>query len=166
VSIRAGLLLAGAALAQVTLVGRLDPALPAPNLVLALCAARAWTRGGRAGMTWALVGGLLLDLDGGAGPLGIHVLAVLAAAYAAGLLAAAFENRSAAASSLAGAVAAAVYGGIVLGAADTLGLAAITLRGALPLIAGGALAGTVVTPLATAVLRRWGGAGEVMPQWQ
>jgi rod shape-determining protein MreD len=166
VSVRAGLLLAGAALLQVTLVGRLDPALPAPNLVLALCAARAWTRGGRAGMTWALAGGLLLDLGGGAGPLGVHVLAMLAAAYAAGFLGSTFENASAAASALAGAAAAAVYGAVVLGAADTLGLAAITIRTALPLVAGGALAGAVATALATAGLRRWAGARQVVPQWQ
>src|SRR5579859_7990714 len=47
-----------------------------------------------------------------------------------------------------------------------LGMAAITPRSALPLIAGGALAGAAVTPLAVAALRRWGGAGEVLPQWQ
>jgi rod shape-determining protein MreD len=166
VSIRSGLLLAGATLVQVTLIGRLDPVLPAPNLVLALCAARAWTRGGRAGMSWALAGGLLLDLAGAVGPLGVHALAMLTAAYAAGLLAAAFENSSTAASSLAGAVAGIVYGAVVLGAADTLGLAAITLRAALPLIAGGAVMSAVATAVATAGLRRWAGARDVVPQWQ
>jgi rod shape-determining protein MreD len=163
VTIRSGLVLAAAALLQVTLVGRLDPA---PNLVLALCAARAWTRGGRAGMTWALAGGLLLDLAGGVGPLGVHALAMLAAAYAAGLLAAAFENSSVATSSLAGAVGATVYGAVVLGAADTLGLASVTIGAALPLVLGGAATSAPATALATAALRRWAEPGEVTPQWQ
>lgn len=164
-NVRTGLLLAGAALVQVTLVGRLDPALPAPNLVLALCAARAWTRGGRAGMTWALAGGLLLDLAGGVGPLGVHALAMLAGAYAAGLLASSFENSSTPASSLAGLVAGAVYGAVVLGAADSLGLADIAPRAAMPLVAGGAVMSALATAVATAGLR-WAGGREVVPQWQ
>ena len=164
-SIRAALLLAAAALLQVTLLGRVDAALPAPNLVLALCAARAWTRGGRAGMAWALLGGLLLDLAGGVGPLGVHALALLAAAYAAGVLAAAFENSGVALALVAGAVAGAVYGTIVPAAADSLGLADVSAAQALPLVAGGAAVSALATAVATAALRRWAGAPQVAPQW-
>ena len=161
----AALLVVAAALVQVTLLGRLDAALPAPNLVLALCAARAWTRGGRSGMTWAIAGGFLLDLAGGVGPLGIHALAMLAAAYAAGVLAAAFENSGVALSLVAGAVAGLVYGSAVLVAADSLGLADVTARQALPLLAGGAAMSAVATAAATAALRRWTASPEVAPQW-
>lgn len=84
-----------------------------PNLVLALVVAWAWVRGPRWAFGWALLGGLLLDLSGG-GVLGVHALALLAAAYVVGLL------RSLAAGARAwpltipaGALGGALYGGIV-----------------------------------------------------
>lgn len=165
-TVRAALLLAAAALLQVTFLGRLDTALPAPNLVLALCLARAWTRGGRAGMAWALAGGLLLDLAGGVGPLGVHALAALAAAYTAGALAAAFENSSAALAALAGAAGGIVYGAVVLAAADSLGLADVSLRASLPLLAGGGVVTALATAAATALLQRWSRAASPAQQWQ
>lgn len=157
-------LLIAAALVQVTLLGRLDAVVPPPNLVLALCAARAWTRGGRSGMTWALAGGLLLDLAGGVGPLGVHALALLAAAYVVGVLAAAFENSGVALSLLAGAVAGLVYGTVVLVAADSLGLADVTAAQALPLVVGGAAVSAIATAAAAALQRRTAPTA-VTPQW-
>jgi rod shape-determining protein MreD len=161
-----GALLVGAALVQVTLIGRLDPALPQPNLVLALVVARAWLRGGSAGLGWALMGGLLLDLAG-IGPLGAHALAVLSAAYVAGALAASFENDARPAFAiLAGAAGGAVYGAVLLAMADSLGLAQVSLRAALPLVLEGALSTAVLVPLGAAVMTRWGGAQPLQrPSW-
>lgn len=147
------LLLAAAALLQVTLVGRLDPALPEPNLVLALVAARAFLRGGRAGMAWGLAGGLMLDLAG-TGPLGVHALALVAAAYAAGALATAFENGWAPLAGLGGAAGSICYSAVVLGAADTLGLADVSAGAALPLVAGGAAIAALLTVAAAALMHR------------
>jgi rod shape-determining protein MreD len=149
----AAALLAAAALLQVTLVARLDPSFPEPNLVLALVAARAFLGGGRAGMVWGLAGGLMLDLTG-TGPLGVHALAMLAAAYAAGLLAAAFENDRTLLAGLAGAVAAVVYSIVVLGAADTLGLADVPFGASVSLVAGGAAITAPLTIAAARLLRR------------
>ena len=157
-------LLAAAALLQVTLVGRLDPALPEPNLVLALVAARAFLRGGRAWMAWGLAGGLMLDLAG-TGPLGVHALAMLVAAYVAGLLAAAFENGWAPLAGLAGAAGAACYSAVVLGAADTLGLADVAPAAALPLAGGGAAMAALLTIPAALLLQRFGRPPEPAPQW-
>jgi rod shape-determining protein MreD len=159
--------LAAAAVLQVTLVGRLDPALSQPNLVLALVVARAWVRGGGPGMRWALAGGLLLDLAG-IGPLGAHALALLAAAYGAGVLAASFENdaRLPWLSVAAGAAGGAVYGLVLLGLADTLGLAQVSALAAAPLLLGGAVSTAVLVPIAAGTMARLAGRRQVvMPQW-
>lgn len=150
------------ALGQLTLIGRLDPSLPEPNLVLAAVAAGSWLRGGRAGMTWALAGGFLLDL-GASGPLGVHALAMLAAAYAAGVLATAFTSSGVPLAAVAGMVAAAVYGGVVLGAADLLGIAAVPLQSGLGLVAGEVLLAGVLTPCCVLVLSRL--APEAAVEW-
>lgn len=73
-----------AALAQLTWVPRLPGAGPL-NLAVIAVTGWTWSRGTRAGLWWALPAGLLLDL-GSAGPLGPHALALLAAAYVAGLV--------------------------------------------------------------------------------
>jgi rod shape-determining protein MreD len=160
-------LLVGVALLQVTLLGRLDAALPAPNLVLVLVVARAWLRGGGAGMRWALAGGLLLDLAG-IGPLGAHALALLCAAYAAGALAASFENdaRVPWLAVLAGAAGGAVYGVVLLGLADSLGLAQVSVRAAAPLVASGVVATALLVPITALVMTRFAGRRLVeMPAW-
>jgi rod shape-determining protein MreD len=151
---------------QVTLLGRLDPALPQPNLVLALVVARAWLRGGGAGMRWALAGGLLLDLAG-IGPLGAHALALLAAAYAAGVLAASFENDARTGLALlAGGAGGAVYGVVLLGLADSLGLAQVSVVAAAPLVLGGTVTTALLVPAAAAAMARLAGRREVaIPSW-
>jgi rod shape-determining protein MreD len=160
-------LLAGAALLQVTLLGRLEAGVPAPNLVLVLVVARAWLRGGGAGMRWALAGGLLLDLAG-IGPLGGHALALLCAAYAAGALAASFETdaRLPWLAILAGAAGGAVYGIVLLGLADSLGLAQVSVRAAAPLVAGGLVTTALLVPVTVLVMTRFAGRRPVeMPSW-
>lgn len=151
-TLRAGLLLVAVALVQVTLIGRIDPAIPEPNLLLALVAARAFLAGGRAGMAWGLAAGLLLDLAA-TGPLGVHALAMLGAAYVSGLLASAFENAWPPLAALGGAAASIVYSLVVLGAADSLGLAEVSLGAQAPLIAGGAAVAAALTVAAAALLQ-------------
>ncbi|GAC1616538.1 MAG: hypothetical protein NVS9B1_26230 [Candidatus Dormibacteraceae bacterium] len=80
----AGLVLLPAAVLQVTLAPRLEVAGAFPNLVL--LAVVGWTllEGAGAGLRWAVAGGLMLDLVA-PGPLGLHALALLVAAYGTGL---------------------------------------------------------------------------------
>jgi rod shape-determining protein MreD len=73
-----------AALAQLTWVPRLPGGGPL-NLAVIAVAAWTWARGTRDGLFWAVPAGIVLDL-GSAGPLGPHALALLAAAYVAGLV--------------------------------------------------------------------------------
>jgi len=161
-----GALLLAAALVQVTLIGRLDPAWPQPNLVLALVVARSWLRGGAAGLGWALIGGLLLDLAG-IGPLGAHALAAVSAAYVASALSAAFENDARPAFAILARVAGGtVYGVVLLALADSLGLAQVSPRAALPLVLGGALTTACLIPVCAAAMTRRGGARPLrIPSW-
>ncbi|HEX6350314.1 MAG TPA: rod shape-determining protein MreD [Candidatus Dormibacteraeota bacterium] len=161
-----GALLLTAVLVQVSVVGRLDPALPQPNLVLALVLARAWLRGGRAALPWSVAGGLLLDLAG-TGPLGTHALALVAAAYLGGALAAWVGNaRPAGIAVLAGAAGGAVYGAVVLALADFLGLAQVSARAALPLVLLNALPVSVLVPILAALWERLHGTRAVgLPSW-
>ena len=64
-------------LVQVTWAPRLEVAGAYPNLALLAVVAITWTTGVRAGLAWACVAGVLLDLTS-AGPLGPHALALLA----------------------------------------------------------------------------------------
>ena len=153
---------------QTALLDRLPfPGGSAPNLVLVLVIARAWLRGGGAGMRWALAGGLLLDLAG-IGPLGAHALALLCAAYVAGALAASFENDAPLPwlAVTAGAAGGAVYGVVLLGLADSLGLAQVSVRAAAPLLAGGVLTTALLVPIAVLVLARVAGRrGDQVNAW-
>ena len=115
-----GLLLV-AALVQVTWAPRLSLFGAFPNLVLVLVVGGTWLRGTRAGMGWAITGGLLLDLTA-PGPLGPHALALLAGAYGVG-----FWSRNVDASDvlqpvLATGLATVVYSLVLIGSDDTLGL--------------------------------------------
>jgi cell shape-determining protein MreD len=116
-------------------------------------------------MRWALAGGLLLDLAG-IGPLGAHALALLCAAYAAGVLAASFENdaRLPWLAVLAGVAGGAVYGVVLLGLADSLGLAQVSARAAAPLVASGAITTALLVPVAAMVMARVTGTRQV-PAW-
>jgi rod shape-determining protein MreD len=77
------LLMVAAALLQVTWASQLEIAGAFPNLVLIAVIGVTWTQGVRAGLLWACVGGILLDLNA-PGPLGPHAVALLAGAYTAG----------------------------------------------------------------------------------
>src|SRR5579859_4296819 len=76
-------LMLAAALVQVTWAPRLEIVGAFPNLVLLAVVAVTWTRGVRAGMAWACVGGVFLDLTA-AGPIGPHALGLLTGSYLTG----------------------------------------------------------------------------------
>ncbi|MGA8923261.1 MAG: rod shape-determining protein MreD, partial [Candidatus Dormiibacterota bacterium] len=76
-------LMLAAALVQVTWAPRLEIVGAFPNLVLLAVVGVTWTWGVRAGMAWACVGGVLLDLTA-AGPIGPHALGLLTGAYLTG----------------------------------------------------------------------------------
>lgn len=86
-----------------------------PNLVLALVAAWAWVRGPRWAFGWGVLGGLLLDLSGG-GPLGVHALALVVAAYAVGVLRSLARTQGWPLTIPVGALGGLLYGGIVVSA--------------------------------------------------
>lgn len=73
-----------AALAQLSWMPALSSA-AYPNLCVIAVAAWCWARGTRPALGWAIAAGIVLDL-GSDGPLGPHALALLAAAYAAGIV--------------------------------------------------------------------------------
>src|ERR1700704_1073561 len=80
-----GLLLLPAAVLQVTLAPRLEVFGAFPNLVLLVVVGWTLVRGAGAGIRWGIAGGLLLDLLA-PGPLGVHALALVVAAYGTGFL--------------------------------------------------------------------------------
>ena len=82
------------ALIQVTWAPRLSIAGAFPNLVLVAVVGITWMQGVRAGLVWACVGGVLLDLTA-QGPVGPHAVALLTAAYATSVWARNFEGPTA-----------------------------------------------------------------------
>jgi len=144
--------LLGATLVQLTLAGQVVLLGAVPNLVLLAIVAWTWLRGPRSGLLWALVGGLLLDLAG-FGPLGVHALAMLAAAYAAGWAGRALDGRLWLVAPAA-ALATACYGLVILGAADTVGHSPLQAADAAPLVAGASLYDAALAPLAVLLLAR------------
>jgi len=82
------------ALVQVTWAPHASVAGAFPNLVLIAVVAITWTRGVRAGLAWACVGGVLLDLTA-SGAIGPHALALLTCAFATSLWASNFERPNA-----------------------------------------------------------------------
>lgn len=144
--------LLSATLAQVTLAPRLAVAGSLPNLVLLAVLAWTWLRGEREGLAWAAAGGLLLDLTG-FGPLGVHALALLAGAYAAGLIARAVHGELWPAA-VAAAVATLAYGLVVLGAADSIGHTPVAAGDAAALLAGAALYNALLAVPALLLLSR------------
>jgi rod shape-determining protein MreD len=127
-----------------------------PNLVLALVVAWAWVLGPRWAFAWAVLGGLLLDLSGGA-PLGVHALGLLGAAYLVGLLRSVSPARAWPLTIPAGALGGAVYGGVVLLGLHVFGDQALTWQLTVTLLGGAIGSGAIVSvpfALLFTVLRR------------
>lgn len=142
-----------AALVQVTWAPRVEIAGAFPNLVLLAVIGLTWTHGVRAGMAWACVGGLLLDLTA-PGPLGPHALALLACAYVTGFWARNLERESLVHPAMAAAVCSALYAVLLLAADDTLGLPVPALPFAVQLTVAACIYNALLMPPALAVLRR------------
>lgn len=116
----AAALLLPAALLQVTLAPSLAVSGAFPNLLVVVVAGWTLCRGAGAGMRWALGGGLLLDLLA-PGPLGVHAVALVAAAYAAGYVQRSYDPDPAVLPALTGLVAALVYNVVIVATAEAAG---------------------------------------------
>ena len=151
--IAAGLLLLFAALVQVTWAQHLTVLGVFPNLVLVVAVAIAWTHGQRAGLAAACAGGLVLDLEA-PGPLGPHALAMVCAAYVAGLWARDVDPARWMQPALATALATGIYALVLVGADDTLGLGAPPLSVTAQLAGLTALYNALIAVPLVAALRR------------
>lgn len=149
----AGPLLLLAVLLQVTWAPRLALLGAAPNLALLAVVALTWRHGARAVLPWAGAAGFLLDLSW-PGPLGLHAIALLAACYAAGLVAERLSDGRIVLAAAAAALASLVYGLIVIGGAETLGQPLPAGPVARLLLLGGALYDAALIPLVLLLLRR------------
>jgi rod shape-determining protein MreD len=151
--------MAGAALllaitmVQVTWAPRLTIAGVFPNLALVAVIAVTWTGGVRAGMAWAGVAGIMLDLTA-PGPLGPHSAALIAGAYLTGFWIRNVDSESVLHPMLAVVASSAAYSIILVAADDTLGLPVPPLGVALQLLVAASIYNAVLMPVALVFLRR------------
>jgi rod shape-determining protein MreD len=138
---------------QVTWAPRLTIAGVFPNLALVAVIAITWTGGVRAGMAWACVAGIMLDLTA-PGPLGPHAVALMVGAYVTGFWIRNVDLASVLHPMLAVAASSAVYSTILVAADDTLGLPVPALGVALQLLVAASIYNAVLMPVALLVLRR------------
>ena len=142
----------GAALAQLTWMPRLGGSVGYPELAVVAVAAWTWTRGPREGLWWAIVAGIVLDL-GSTGPLGPHALALVVAAYAAGIVLSTVHGGLLVLSAASG-IATVVYGAALLVAAALLREAPLQLHANAGWIAWTAAWDAVLAPVAVLAVRR------------
>lgn len=147
------LLMVAAVLVQVTWAAQLEIAGAFANLVLIAVVGLTWTQGVRAGLLWACVGGILLDLNA-PGPLGPHALALLAGAYATGFWARNLDREGPFHPAAAVVVSTILYSLVLIGADDALGLPIPPLRTAAELTLAASLYNAALMPLALMALRR------------
>jgi rod shape-determining protein MreD len=148
-----GALMLLAVLVQVTWAPSLSLFGAFPNLVLVAVVAITWSRGQRAGLVWACVGGLLLDLTA-PGPLGPHALALLAGAYLTGFWVRNVDPAGLVQPVIAAAVCTSVYSAVLVGADDLLNLPVPTPSGAMELALAAAVYNSVLVLPALLVSRR------------
>jgi rod shape-determining protein MreD len=140
-------------LIQVTWAPRVTVAGVFPNLALVAVIAVTWTAGVRAGMLWACIAGLMLDLTA-PGPLGPHALALLAGAYLTGFWWRNLERDSVLHPVLAVAVSTALYSLILIASDDTLGLPVPPLGVALQLFVASCVYNAALMPFVLVVVRK------------
>jgi rod shape-determining protein MreD len=138
---------------QVTWAPRLTIAGVFPNLALVAVIAFTWTGGVRAGMAWACVAGIMLDLTA-PGPLGPHAVALIVGAYLTGFWTRNVDHESVLHPMLAVAASSAAYSIILVAADDTLGLPVPPLGVALQLLVEASIYNAVLMPVALVFLRR------------
>ena len=115
-------------------------------------AAWTWARGTRAGLWWAIAAGLVLDL-GSSGALGPHALALVAAAYAAGLVTSTVDGGLFVLPASAG-IATLVYGGVLLVTGAVLRESSLHIHANAGWILGTAAWDAAVAPAAVLLVRR------------
>jgi rod shape-determining protein MreD len=147
-----GLILA-LTLVQVTWAPRLEVAGAFPNLVLCAVIAITWTLGVRAGLVWACVGGVLLDLTA-SGSIGPHALALLAGAYVTGFWTRNVEHANAIHLALTGAASTVLYSTVLVVIAGLLGLPVPDPLVAARLTLAAAVYNAILVPFAHDALRR------------
>jgi rod shape-determining protein MreD len=141
------------ALAQVTWAPRLSIAGAFPNLVLVAVVGITWCQGVRAGLVWACVGGVLLDLTA-SGPVGPHALALLTAAYATSLWARDLERPNALYAFLTAVLGTVAYSLTLVLTDGLLGMPAMDAGVVARLTLAAAIYNAVLMPFAIEVMRR------------
>ena len=141
------------ALVQVTWAPRVSIAGAFPNLVLATVVAITWMSGVRAGMAWACIGGVLLDLSA-PGAVGPHALALLTAAYVTSLWARNFESAHALHAALTAAAGTAAYSLTLVLTDGLLGQPGIDAGIFIRLAVAAAVYNALLTPFALEAMRR------------
>ena len=148
-----GLLLLPAAVLQVTLAPRLEVFGAFPNLVLLVVVGWTLVRGAGAGIRWGIAGGLLLDLLA-PGPLGVHALALVVAAYGTGFLKHSFEPDPLLLPGASAALATVAYNLVLLAVSVALGGTVALLPVLQAWVAPSALYDAVLLPVLLLLLRR------------
>jgi rod shape-determining protein MreD len=147
-----GLMLA-LALVQVTWAPRLSIAGAFPNLVLIAVVGITWMQGVRAGLAWACVGGVILDLLA-SGPIGPHALALLAAAYATSLWARNLERPNALHAAVTAGLGTFAYSIAIVLTDGLLGVLAMEAALVVPLTLAAAFYNAALAPFAIEAMRR------------
>jgi len=148
-----GLLLLPAAVLQVTLAPRLEIFGAFPNLVLLAVVGWTLARGAGSGIRWAIGGGLLLDLLS-PGPLGVHALALVVAAYGAGFLQRYFEPDPILLPAASAALATVAYNLVLVAVSEALGHPVAFLAALQAWVAPSALYDAALLPPLLVLLRR------------
>ncbi|HEX2680218.1 MAG TPA: rod shape-determining protein MreD [Candidatus Dormibacteraeota bacterium] len=146
-------LMAVAALVQVTWAPRVEVAGAFPNLVLVAVVAITWASGVRAALVWSCVGGTLLDLTS-TGAIGPHALALMVGAYTVGLGIHNLERVTPVRVVFTAVVATALYSVVLMLADNLLGLPVPAAGVAFQLAIAAAAYNAVLSPLAFEALRR------------
>jgi rod shape-determining protein MreD len=141
------------AVVQVTWAPRLSIAGAFPNLVLIAVIGITWMQGVRAGLVWACVGGVLLDLTA-SGPIGPHALALLTAAYVTSLWARNLERPNAMHAAVTAGVGTIAYSVTLVLTDGLLGMPAMDPALVARLAFAAAIYNAVLTPFAIDVMRR------------
>jgi rod shape-determining protein MreD len=141
------------ALVQVTWAPRLSIAGAFPNLVLVAVVGITWMQGVRAGLVWACIGGVLLDLTA-SGPIGPHALALLTAAYATSLWARNLERPNALHAALTACMGTVAYSVTLVLTDGLLGMPAMDAAAVARLTIAAAIYNAVLAPFALEFMRR------------
>ncbi|HET7338777.1 MAG TPA: rod shape-determining protein MreD [Candidatus Dormibacteraeota bacterium] len=125
-----------------------------PNLVLVAVVAITWMRGVRAGLAWACIGGVLLDLTA-SGPVGPHALALLTVAFVTSLWARNFERAHALQAALTAAAGSAAYSLSLVVTDGFLGLPGTDAVVVIRLTVATAIYNALLAPFALEAFTRW-----------